>query len=135
MTSKRRRVSISFDKAEGMTRQEFEPECEINNIMAKYQKTGVINHINTHGPMYGEFNAVDFQTAMETIKEGENMFAELPSTARKYFDNDPAKFMEFVHDPDNVDKLIELGLASKPVENPQTPDPVVTPTDTSENAS
>lgn len=135
MYRNRRKVEIIFDPAEGLTRQEFQAECNINNIMAKYQKTGLVDHITKHSPMYGEFDPIDFQTALDTIKDGEAMFAELPSQARKYFNNDPAEFMTFVQDPDNIDKLVELGLASKPVQAPETTDPVDTPTDTSDNAS
>lgn len=129
------RVSIEFDPAEGLTRQEFEPECEINNIMAKYQRTGVITHINKFAGMYGDFDSVDFQTALQTIKDGEEMFSELPSSVRKYFDNDPAAFMEFVNDPDNIDKLVDLGLAVKAPEQPETPDPVPTPAPVADNGS
>lgn len=129
----RRRVALDFDPAEGKTRQEFEAECNINNIMAKYQRTGIIDHITKYSPTYGEYDPIDFQQAMETIKQGESLFAELPSRARKYFNNDPAEFMEFVNDPENADKLVDLGLASKPVQAPETPDPVPTPTPGSEN--
>lgn len=135
MYSKRRKVEINFDPDEGMTRQEFEAECNINNIMAKYQRTGVVDHITKHAPEYGDYDPIDFQTALNTIKEGEEMFAELPSSARKYFDNDPATFMTFVQDPNNIDKLVELGLASKPAHTPETPDPVPTPAQPSENGS
>ena len=135
MTRKVPRQQIFFDPEKGMTRQEFANECEINNIMAKYQRTGLLDHINNHAPEYGDYDAVDFQTAMDTIKTGEAMFAELPSKARKYFNNNPAEFMEFVNDPDNVEKLHELGLTSKPVQAHETPDPVVPPTETSDNPS
>jgi len=135
MYNKRRKVEITFDHTKGMTRQEFERECNINNIMSKYQKTGVVDHITKHSPMYGDYDPIDFQTALNTIKEGEAMFAELPSQARKYFSNDPAEFMAFVQDPENIDKLVELGLASKPAQAPETPDPVPTPTPESDNAS
>lgn len=123
----RRRVAIDFPPDEGLTRQEFKAECNINNIMAKYQKTGIIDHIMKYSPTYGEYSPIDFQEAMDTIKQGESLFAELPSKARKYFNNDPAEFMEFVNDPENIEKLVELGLAFKPVQTPETTDPVPTP--------
>lgn len=94
-----------------MTKQSFKDECDINKLMDKYQKTGMINHVNKHQPTYAEYDAIDFTQAMQTIAEGQSMFEELPSQARKNFDNDPAKFMEFVNNPDNADKLVEYGLA------------------------
>lgn len=123
----RRRVQISFDPELGRTRQEFEAECNINNIMRKYQKTGVLDHLIKYAPTYGDYDAIDFQTAMDTIKAGEEMFAELPSSVRKHFDNDPAAFMDFVQDPDNLDILREMGLAKPAPESPNEPDPVPTP--------
>lgn len=135
MNHLRRKVEIYFDRELGRTRQEFERESNINNIMAKYQKTGIVDHITKHSPQYGDYDPIDFQQAMDTIKQGEEMFADLPSQARKYFNNDPAEFMTFVQDPANIDKLVELGLASKPVQAPQTPDPVPNPTPESDNAS
>lgn len=127
------RSPIDFDPDEGMTRQANKDECDINKIMEKYQKTGVLNHISTYGAVYGDFLAIDFQEAQETILAGQNMFNDLPSSARKYFNNDPAEFMEFVHDPDNVDKLRELGLLIAQ-EAPETPDPVPTPSEPEKNA-
>lgn len=103
----RGRVQTTFTKP-GLTRQEFERECDINAIMAKYQKTGLIDHIKTFGLEYGDYDAIDFQTAMDTILKGEQMFAELPSQARKYFDNSPQEFMAFVNDPANAGKLDEI---------------------------
>lgn len=128
-----KRVQITFDPTLGRTRQEFEHECEINNIMAKYQKTGLVDHVTKYNPTYGDYDPIDFQTALNTINEGEAMFAELPSAARKYFNNSPGEFMTFIQDPDNIDKMVELGLASKPVQAPQTPDPVPTPSPASDS--
>lgn len=96
-----------------MTKQSFKDECDINKLMDKYQKTGLLTHVNNNKAHYGEFEATDFTTAMQTIAEGQSMFAELPSATRKYFDNDPAKFMAFTSNPDNIDKMVELGLAER----------------------
>ena len=38
------------------------------------------------------------------------MFEELPATIRKKFENDPAKFLDFVNDERNADEMVELGL-------------------------
>lgn len=106
-----------------MTKQSHKKECDINQIMAKYQKSGVVTHVKTHGLHYGEYDAIDFTDAMNTIAEGQSMFAELPSQARKKFDNDPAKFMEYVNNPENQEHLYELGLArpTNPVEETVLP--------------
>ena len=35
-----------------LTKQSFTKECDINNIMKKYQKTGAIDHVNKHEASY-----------------------------------------------------------------------------------
>lgn len=113
----RRRPTIKCGPS--MTKQSFNRECDINVIMEKYQKTGIINHVKDHGPYYADYDAIDFQTAMETIAKGQEMFEDLPSSVRKHFDNDPAKFMTFTQDPENIDSLVELGIATKHSPPPQ----------------
>lgn len=103
---------ITFIDPEGdQARQEMKAECDINNIMAKYQRTGVLDHIKSHGLHYGDYEATDFQQAMELLANAQAMFDELPSKARKHFKNDPAEFLSFINDPNNADLMVELGLA------------------------
>lgn len=110
------RVQIFFDPDENRTHQEFGAECDINNIMAKYQRTGLVDHVAKHGLHYGDFPAMDFREALEFLDEAQQMFDELPSTVRRHFDNDPAAFLEFVQDPENKDKVVELlGESPRPV--------------------
>lgn len=96
-----------------LTKQSFTAECDINNIMRKYQKTGAIDHVNKHEASYGYATSDDFQSALETIRTGQTMFDELPSSIRTKFDNDPAKFLDFVQDQNNAGEMVELGLAHK----------------------
>lgn len=119
---------------DGLAVQSAKDECDINRIIAKYQKTGVVTHIATYGPTYGDYQAVDFQEAMETITEGTEMFMSLPSTARKRFGNSPAAFMEYINDPEtNPEDLRKLGL-SRPV-SPSDPLPATQPPAGENNAS
>ena len=39
-------------------------------------------------------------------------FDDLPAKVRREFDNDPFKFLEFVEDPENVERMAELGLVN-----------------------
>lgn len=96
---------------DGLAIQSAKDECDINKIISKYQKTGLVQHVAIHGPTYGDYDALDFQTAMETIASGTEMFQELPSSVRKRFGNDPARFMEFINDPDTkLEDLERYGL-------------------------
>jgi len=103
---------FTFDQP-SLTKQSFTEECNINNIMKKYQKTGAIDHLNKHEASYGYASSDDFTKSMETVARGTNMFQELPSSIRNKFENDPAKFLEFVQNEENLVEMQELGLATK----------------------
>ncbi len=107
----RKRVSISF-KGRGRTKQSMKDECDINLIMAKYQTTGAIAHVNKFGASYGFATSQDFTEAMRTVVIAQDMFNGLPSSIRSRFGNDPAAFLEFVQDSENHDELVKLGLFS-----------------------
>jgi len=108
------------DMGVSLTKQSFTKECDINTIMAKYQKTGAIEHVNKHEGSYAYATSMDFQEALETIRTGQTMFDELPSSIRTKFENDPAKFLDFVQDKNNMAEMVELGLAHK-LQQDQTP--------------
>lgn len=107
-----------------LTKQNHRNECNINYIMAKFQKTGIITHRTKYELQYDDVSGVDFQTAMNMVKEGESMFAELPSKERKSFGNDPAKFLEWINNPENQDEMIKRGYATDTREPEQAPIPV-----------
>lgn len=97
-------------------RQEFSRECDINRIMEKWQRTGVIEHRNTFQGQYGDFTAApaDYSEAMNSVLAAQEMFMTLPSTVRKRFGNDPGEFLSFVQDKANAEELVKLGLATAP---------------------
>lgn len=102
------------------TLQNFKEECDINNIMKKFERTGMLNHAKEFEGGYGDFTntPVDYQEACNIILEAERMFMTVPSKVRKEFDNDPGKFLEFVENPENIDRCRELGLAVPKAEEP-----------------
>jgi phage internal scaffolding protein len=106
----KKRVQISFPKI-GRTKQAHKKESDINYIMAKYQKTGLMTNLKNNMPNYGFATSNDFHTSMNIITKAQSMFDELPSTIRNKFENKPEKFLEFVGDQDNLPEMIELGLA------------------------
>lgn len=98
-----------------MTAQEFKKECDINNIMKKYSKTGAISHLAKHGANYGIANSVSFHDAMNLVSTATSMFEELPANIKDKFRHDPGAFFDFVNDPNNLDEARELGLAEPSV--------------------
>ncbi len=103
------RVRLSFAEGTGRTRQSMAAECDINKIMAKYQKTGAIDHFSRHAARYDFCEGIEFHDAMNIVKEGDRMFADLPSDLRSRFEN-PGAFLDFVQDEGNAEEMVKLGL-------------------------
>ncbi|UDN67818.1 internal scaffolding protein [robinz microvirus RP_136] len=97
-----------------LTRQEFADECDINILMAQYEKTGVINHFNSGLPQYYDLTDMpdDLMGALDHMKNAEEAFMRLPAHVRKEFDNDPKAFVVYATDPNNLSQLREWGLAA-----------------------
>jgi len=108
---------IICDPSLGRTQQSFKDECDINNIVEMYCKTGLWGNsirpaINT--PMFGDFTEVpDFVEAQRKIAEAGEMFDALPVKIRKRFNHDPVELLKFVADEANTEEAIALGIAQK----------------------
>lgn len=109
------RVVTEFFKP-SMAKQSFKDECDINRVMDRWLKTGVLVHVNK---FHGDYSDVsnfpeDLQAAYEQIRVAEEAFGSLPSLVRKKFRNDPAAFLDFVSKEENREEMYELGLAQRP---------------------
>lgn len=93
-----------------MTKQAPAAECDINNILKKYEKTGLITHVKEGGEYKDLPAPMDYQEALNLIIDAQNSFDNLPSNIRKEFGNDPEEFLAFVEDPSNVDRMRDLGM-------------------------
>lgn len=121
--SKKTPVTIS-NWGEGRTKQSHKDETDINSIMKRFEKTGMIEFINSHEPKYGDVTAMDYQTSMQNVAQANEMFADLPAKVRDRFDNDPAELLEFLDNPANREEAVLLGLVEPQKEpNPETPVP------------
>lgn len=108
---------------ESLTQQQFIEDCDVNLIMAKYMKTGQMPE-GVSQMIEGDFsNLPDYQEALHTVMRAEEMFMEIPATIRLQFENNPQKLLQFLHNTENKEEAIKLGLISKPR------DPEINPTD------
>jgi len=114
----RQRVKTPVGDGKQKAKQSFKNECDINQILAKYQKTGAITHFNKHVPNYGFATSDDFADSMRIITQANEMFAELPSSIRTKFDNKPEDFLRFVQNPENASEMADLGLTKGKSESP-----------------
>jgi len=100
------------------TKQSFKDECDINHIMAKYEKTRLIEHVNRFAGDYGDYLDVqDYHTSVNQVLAAQEAFNSLPARIRSRFGNDPAAFLDFIGDESNRDEAREMGLL-KPLPTP-----------------
>jgi len=86
-----------------MTQQHGKEEADINTIVNRFLKTGLLPQVPLP-PSYQNFGDVfDFQSAMDTIKQANDSFLALPANVRARFQNDPAIFVAY------VDHCLETG--------------------------
>lgn len=117
-------------KDESLAQQSSLAETDINTIVERFGLTGQLP-TGVVVPAYADFeNVVDFRSALDVVVSGREAFMEMPADVRKRFANDPALFLEFVHDPANYDEAVKLGIAM-PEPKPVKPEPlevIVVPT-------
>lgn len=95
-----------------MTRQEFAAECDINVLMAHYEKNAVAPPTNKSSPGYFDASEVpDFREALDIARNAMEAFMRVPAAARKELDNDVHRFVEYAQDEANIPQLRKWGLA------------------------
>ena len=122
--------AITFEENSPHTRQEFKDESDINTIMAAYNRTGELPHVNELAPQFLDVTDMDFHTHMNYIREAQELFEALPSEMRSRFQNDPGAFVDFTSDPINRPEMARLGLLS-----PEATQAVLSPQPQTQNAS
>lgn len=101
------------------TKQSFKDECDINVIMRRYDKTGVLPAGVGVGS-YADFSSVgSFQDSQNILIKAQSQFDALPARVRDRFQNDPEKLLRFIADKANFEEAKKLGLLkdeAKPLE-------------------
>lgn len=121
-------LKLVCDAKEDVTKQSFAKECDINTIMSRYRKTGVLEFVNQHDPQFLDVTGADFRAAMDVVALSRENFALLPAEIRKRFANDPAVFLEAWDDPARDVEFQALGLKPKPAPAPEvSPEPAAAP--------
>lgn len=112
------RVQVHFNKSDpksvSRVKRSFKDECDINKILAKARKTGLLP-VSSRQALYGDFsNSTDFFTMQVKLVNAHNEFMKLPSDIRSKFDHNPGKLIAWLDDPANKDEAIKLGLMPMP---------------------
>jgi len=122
---KKNRITVDFDPEvePSLAQQNFKEECDINNIVKKFERTGLLEHANRYDGQYGDFtSSSDYQTSLNQLLDAQEAFDNLPARIRSQFNNDPAQFLDFVHNPDNHEAMYDMGLATRPAAPVELPE-------------
>lgn len=95
----------------GRAKQSMKDECDINRILQRYAKSGMLTHVAAGTPRYMDISEVgDYRSALEHLRSTEAFFAALPATTRARFNNDPAEFLDVASglSPDALARELKL---------------------------
>lgn len=103
-----------FFRTPSRTKQSFKAESDINSIVAKYQRTGLVTNISGKKPFYGDVSSVpDYQDALALVAHAQDQFSKLPAKLRERLGNDPEGLVRYLSDESNWDDAVKLGLMLK----------------------
>lgn len=124
-TEKKAWPSTDFTGDKGFTVQADRDDADINKIIARFNKSGVLPPTMKGEPFYGDASDFDdLQGALLKVKAADELFMQYPAELRERFDNDPVKMLDFLADEGNRKEAEELGLVvprPKPAEPPVPP--------------
>lgn len=107
-----RRVIQEFE-GESLTEASHQAEVDINEIVSRYQRTGVLPS-RGGAPSYGDFTGVrDYHSALDAVRAADAAFMTLPPEIRKRFQNDAGLLLAFLSDPANRAEAEKIGLLER----------------------
>lgn len=92
------------------TEQSHKDACDVNKIIEKYDRTGILTHVTKFEGKFGDLTKIDFKEMSDKVAGAHSMFMNLPANIRNRFENDPGELLGFMEDPNNREEAIELGL-------------------------
>lgn len=84
--------------------QTFKESSDINVIVEKAKRTGVLSHINKNAEFYEDLTEFNYEDAKNKIAETNSAFYGLDAETRAKFGNDPGKFINKVG-PMSLDEI------------------------------
>lgn len=104
-------------KEKSMARQSEFESSDINAIMKRFEKTGVLP-MDTRPALFQDVSEIgSYRDALETMRLAEEGFMALSPAIRDKFGNDPVAFLDFTSRPENFAELQAMGI----LEAPDTP--------------
>lgn len=113
-----------LDAGVSLTSQEFVAESDINNIIDKYNKTGIMDNSRASEEYYQDVSEYpSYQDALQTTINAKTSFDGLDPHLRNRFGNNPQALLSFLQDKENKKEAQKLGLLKPDKPIPPKPDP------------
>ena len=99
------------------TKQEFKDECDMNNIVARINKSGFVPleaQDSLRNAVFGDATQMpsSFEQVCEIAERGDIAFMSLPALIRERF-GDLSNVLKWIEDPANLKEAQDLGLLAK----------------------
>lgn len=108
--SEKKSVKMKFTQ-KSLTQQHNKDECDINNIVAKLNATGVLEHVERRSPRYLDcMDPMEYSEALNVVIEAQEQFDSLPAKIRERFGNDPEAMLDFLSCEENYEEAKALGF-------------------------
>lgn len=96
----------------GVTKQAHTDECNINKIMARYQRTGTLAHIKANNS-YSDLPEWDYEAICTAKAKLDSVYYSLPSEVRREIPS-PGAFQDFVNSRTDEEILEQLPILAEP---------------------
>lgn len=113
---------------DGMAKQEFAKDCDVNAILARCLRFGVPLPDDSVRAVFADVSEIgDFTQSMNRIEAGKEAFMSLSPDVRSRFNNDLSQLLAFLRDPSNLDECVKMGLVNPPKADVVPANPAVSP--------
>ncbi len=121
-----RRYAFINAGEETFVKQDSKDECDINLILERWRTDGVAR-LNQDDAQFLDVTEVqDYHAAMNLVSDANSSFEQLPASLRKELKHDPANLLDYIKNPANKEKLLELGILEAVELPPVMSEPVPT---------
>lgn len=93
-----------------MTQQQFAQECDINYIVKRAQRTGVIPVVSTQEMIFGTLDEDTFKQRMDKMAEIKSYFDGLPAEIRLHYQNSVNEFIAAMNTEEGIEEGRKLGI-------------------------
>lgn len=106
------RPTVCSEKS--LCRQSDLEGSDINVIMKRYEKTGVLP-VDTREALFQDVSGIgSYRDAMDVVLKAQEGFYALSPAIRERFGNDPVAFLDFTSRPENMAELEAMGVLEAP---------------------